>query len=136
MKRTVSKEESIVRPARTAAQARGDAAEALAAEFLARRGLAQVTRNVRCRGGEIDLVCMERDVLVFVEVRLRSNVRFGGAAESITARKRQRIILAARWWLNGAGRRHANRPCRFDAVLMDGPDEHNITWIQGAFDAS
>lgn len=136
MKHAEDNEDPIVRPTRTAAQARGDAAEILAGEFLARHGLAQVTRNIRCRGGEIDLICMHRDVLVFVEVRLRTNPRYGGAAESITARKRQRIILAARWWLNGAGRRHANRACRFDAVLMDGPEEHNITWIKGAFDAA
>ncbi|HRP98157.1 MAG TPA: YraN family protein [Rhodocyclaceae bacterium] len=126
---------AIVRRPRGATQARGAAAEAQAAALLARHGLSVIARNVRCRGGEIDLVCLEREVLVFVEVRLRSDARFGGAAASITARKRQRVILAARWWLAGAGRAHAQRPCRFDAVLFDGADPPRPSWLKGAFDA-
>lgn len=125
----------IVRRRRGDTQARGAAAEAQAAALLARHGLSVIARNVRCRGGEIDLVCLEREVLVFVEVRLRSDTRFGGAAASITARKRQRVILAARWWLAGAGRAHAQRPCRFDAVLFDGAAPPRPSWLKGAFDA-
>lgn len=125
----------IVRRRSGDAQARGAAAETLAASFLAHHGLTIVTRNVRCRGGEIDLVCLDGTVLVFVEVRLRGNARFGGAAASITARKQQRVILAARWWLTGAGRHHAQRPCRFDAVLLDGLEPPRISWLRGAFAA-
>jgi putative endonuclease len=124
----------IVRPARTAAQVRGDAAEARACDFLSTSGLRLLAQNVRCRGGEIDLICLDRDILVFVEVRRRASARFGSAAESITMTKRQRIILAARWWLNGAGRRHANRACRFDALLFDGPDVQTPNWIRHAFE--
>ena len=51
-------------------------------------------------------------------------------------RKKQRIILAAQMWLGGAGRRHANQPCRFDAILLDRLDPARIDWIRGAFDAS
>lgn len=129
------KREGIVRRATPATQGRGRAGEELAERFLVRRGLTVLARNVRCRGGEIDLVCLDRGTVVFVEVRLRSNPRFGGAAASITATKRQRIVLAARWWLAGAGRRHAERPCRFDAVLMNALDEGAIEWLRGAFDA-
>jgi putative endonuclease len=60
-------------------------AEELAARFLERHGLNVLLRNYRCRGGEVDLICRERRVLVFVEVRLRRNASFGGAAASITA---------------------------------------------------
>lgn len=125
----------IVRPSRAPAQGRGAAAEALAADFLAGRGLSIVARNVRCRRGEIDLVCLDRGTLVFVEVRLRTGNRFGGAAASITARKRERIVHAARWWLAGAGRRHAARACRFDAVLLDALDHDGLDWIRNAFEA-
>ncbi len=114
---------------------RGAAAEALAAAHLERHGLTILARNVRCRGGEVDLIAIDRGSLVFVEVRLRSNSRFGGAAASITAAKRQRVILAARFWLYGAGRRYANQPCRFDAVLLERLDSDGIEWIRGAFDA-
>jgi len=50
----------------------GAAAEALAADFLAGRGLTRVERNYRCRGGEIDLIARDGNTLVFVEVRLRA----------------------------------------------------------------
>lgn len=115
---------------------RGAAAEALAADHLEKHGLTILARNVRCRGGEVDLIAIDRASLVFVEVRLRSNSRFGGAAASITAAKRQRVILAARYWLNGTGRRYANQPCRFDAVLLERLDSDGIEWLRGAFDAS
>lgn len=116
-------------------QARGSAAENLAARHLERHGLRVLARNVRCRGGEVDLICLDRGTVAFVEVRLRSNPRFGGAAASITATKRRRVELAARWWLAGAGRAHANRPCRFDAVLLSSLDAAAVEWLRGAFEA-
>lgn len=115
-------------------QARGNAAEQLAARFLTRQGLITLARQVRCRRGEIDLICQDRDTLVFVEVRLRTPGRFGDAATSITPAKQRRIIAAARWWLANTGRAHATRPMRFDAVLMDRLDEAAIIWICGAFE--
>ena len=113
----------------------GAHAEAQAAAFLASRGLRVEARNFRVRGGEIDLVCRDGATLVFVEVRLRRNGRFGGAAESITAAKQRRVLIAAQWWLGGAGRRFRDAPCRFDAVLLDALDPARVTWLPGAFDA-
>jgi len=115
---------------------RGAAAEQLAADYLSAHGLRVVARNYRVRGGEVDLICEDGAALVFVEVRLRSSERFGGAAASIGAAKRQRVILAARHYLVANGRRAGNRPCRFDAVLLDELDAARIDWIRGAFDAS
>lgn len=105
---------------------RGDAAEALAAEFLSARGLTIVERNYRCRGGEIDLVARDRDTLVFVEVRLRSSRGFGGAAASITPAKRKRLRRAAGHYLATLGR---EPPCRFDAILLDALDSKRIEWL-------
>ena len=126
---------AIVDARATPAQARGRIAEELAARHLEARGLRILARNVRCRGGEVDLICLDRGSITFVEVRLRTNPRFGGAGESITAAKQRRVLLAARWWLNGQGRRFQAAPCRFDAVLLDGLDDARITWLRGAFDA-
>lgn len=125
----------IVRRRRTGAQARGEAAESLAEAHLARHGVRTLERRLRCRGGEIDLICLDRDVLVFVEVRLRTPGHFGSAADSITATKQSRVVLAARWWLSGAGRMHASRAMRFDAVLLERLDDRSIDWIRGAFSA-
>lgn len=114
-------------------QQRGAAAEALAAEHLEAQGLRTIARNHRCKGGEIDLVCRDREALVFVEVRLRRNTMFGGAGESITASKRARLVIAARHWL-ATHPADAARPCRFDCVLFDG-DDRRPRWIRDAFRA-
>ncbi|MBI5923686.1 MAG: YraN family protein [Betaproteobacteria bacterium] len=109
----------------------GERAEALAAAYLERQGLRILERNYRVRGGEIDLICDDHGCLVFVEVRLRTSSRFGGAAASITTTKQRRLILAARHYLSG----RREQPCRFDAVLLSGLTDNDIEWIRNAFDA-
>jgi putative endonuclease len=113
----------------------GAQAEELAARLLTRHGLRLLARNVRCRGGEVDLVALEGDTVVFVEVRLRRHRGFGGAAASIGRGKQQRVILAAQHWLAGAGRSWAGRPCRFDAVLYATLGPEAGEWLRGAFAA-
>ncbi|MEW5787032.1 MAG: YraN family protein [Pseudomonadota bacterium] len=107
----------------------GAAAEEQAARHLTARGLRLLARNYRCKGGEIDLVMADGDTLVFVEVRARAPSRFGSAGESITAAKRARVVLAARHYLAS---QRLDRPCRFDAVLLDGA---TLEWLRGAFEA-
>ena len=108
---------------------KGSAAEDTAAAFLASRGLKLLERNYRCRFGEIDLILRDGATLVFVEVRYRGNEAFGGAAESITASKRGKLLKAARHYMGAHGQIPA---CRFDAVLLSGstPD---IDWVVNAF---
>lgn len=115
----------------------GDAGEARALAHLQAAGLRLVERNYRvARGpgaaaGEVDLILRDRDgTLVFVEVRSRASAGYGGAAASITAGKRARIIFAARHFL--AARRGAPPPCRFDVVAIDGD---RVEWLRAAFDA-
>jgi putative endonuclease len=114
---------------RNQAKASGKRAEALSADFLQARGLRLIARNYSCRMGEIDLILADGPTLVFTEVRLRRSRDFGGAAASITAAKRQRILLAARHYLSG----RPERPCRFDVVLLDALDPDQIEWIKDAF---
>lgn len=108
---------------------RGDAAEALAAAFLEAHGLKVVARNFRCRAGEIDLIALSGPTTVFVEVRARTSDRFGGAAASVTAAKRKRLLKTARYYLAQQG---GQRACRFDVVLLSGA-AREIEWIQDAF---
>ena len=108
---------------------RGEAAESLAADFLQRRGLTVLERNYRCRFGEIDLVARSGELLVFVEVRARTSEAFGGAAGSITATKRRRLVAAARHYL---ATHRADRACRFDVVLVRGA-EQQLEWLTDAF---
>jgi putative endonuclease len=112
-------------------QAKGAAAEQLAADYLLQEGLVVIERNFRVRGGEIDLICRDGKTTVFVEVRMRSRSDFGGAAASITATKQARLILAAQHWLV----RHGETLCRFDCVLFDGPEPGKIEWLRNAFSA-
>ncbi|MEP7208093.1 MAG: YraN family protein [Casimicrobiaceae bacterium] len=113
--------------AASGAAATGAAAEALAARYLGARGLAVVARNWKTRRGEIDLIVRDGATLVFVEVRLRRSAQFGGAAASITARKRARLIAAAEHYLAALP---VAPPCRFDAILLDDLGSGRIEWLR------
>ena len=107
----------------------GRRAEDYCATYLQRAGLRVLVRNWRCRHGEIDLIAQDGETLVFLEVRFWREERYGGARESIGARKRARLIAAARAYL--AGRREV--ACRFDALLLDSLDPPALEWIRDAF---
>lgn len=113
---------------------RGMAGENLAAQYLGRRGLKILARNLRCKAGELDLVCLDGGVLAIVEVRQRERAQFGGALDSVTWRKRRKIIRAARYFLQ---RRVEWRDysMRFDVLAVQGlPDGvHEIVWVKDAF---
>ena len=113
--------------------ASGGRAETLAADFLIARGLAIIERNFRCRRGEIDIIARDGDTLVFAEVRLRTRSDYGGAAASITARKRARMTAAALYYLGGRSR--TPPPCRFDALLLDGLASDRIEWLKDVISA-
>ena len=112
-------------------QQRGQAAENQACEYLQKKGLALQERNFRCRQGEIDLVMIDGKTTVFVEVRFRSNTRFGGAAESVDSRKQKKIITTATHYLQKYPLR-AQQPARFDVISINGDE---LEWIQDAFQA-
>lgn len=111
---------------------KGAEAERQAAEFLLQRGLALVDKNYRCRYGEIDLIMREGSTLVFVEVRMRSRADFGGAAASIDAAKRGRLLRTAQHYLSAL---RNIPPCRFDALLVHSADGAQIEWVRNAFGA-
>jgi putative endonuclease len=111
----------------------GGDAEGRAASVLEQAGFTVLARNYRCRAGELDIIARRERVLVIAEVRLRSSAAFGGAAASITAAKRTRIVRATRYLLR-CQPSLAALEVRFDALLLRTP-EGPIEWIEGAFDA-
>ena len=111
----------------------GDRAEALAADFLSRQGLRVLARNVRYRDGELDLVCEQDGQLVFVEVRLRRNTRFGGAAASVGRAKQARLTRAAQRYLAQGSSALRRKPCRFDVLALNALDAESVEWIRDAF---
>lgn len=118
---------------RTPRQRAGDAAEDAACAYLAAQGCTIVARNARYPEGELDIVACEGATLVFVEVRLRSSARYGGAAASVDRFKRRRLLRAAQHWLQQHAGTRAWPACRFDVVTADGG---GVTeWIRDAFGA-
>jgi len=109
---------------------RGEQAEALAAGFAESRGLRILERNYRCRHGELDLIARDGDTLVFIEVRRRTGDRFGGAAASIDAAKRAKLLKTARHYLSGLP---DMPPCRFDAILLAG-EPPRIEWLRNVIE--
>lgn len=109
--------------------------EALARDFLQRQGLTPIAANANYRGGELDLVMRDRDTLVFVEVRYRKSTAFGGAAASVDAGKRRKLVLAAELFL-ASHREFARLSCRFDVVAAHGDVEApTFDWLRDAFRA-
>lgn len=114
---------------RTAKQISGQAGEDAALEHLQKNGLQLVERNFRSKGGEIDLIMQDRGTLVFVEVRKRSDPRFGGAAASVTWQKQRRLIRAAQYYLL---RFRDPPPCRFDVIALEAG---KVDWLKNAIEA-
>jgi putative endonuclease len=124
----------VTEPTRTETRSQGAAAESVVAEFLTGCGLAVLERNVRCRCGEIDLICLDGEVLVMVEVRQRTSGDFGGALASVNGAKRRKLILSAGFILQRR-RVWRDRRVRFDVVGVQGrePAARTISWIKDAF---
>lgn len=106
----------------TAVQGRpelGRRGEDIAAEYLQRKGLVLLSRNWRCRAGELDLVLTDGDRLVVCEVKTRSGPGYGRPAEAVTRHKANRIRLVTRYWLAEFRVRWCE--VRFDVVAVECP---------------
>jgi putative endonuclease len=113
----------------------GKQAEYHACVFLQKQGLSLLDQNYNCRHGEIDLIMLDQDDIVFVEVRSRSRRDYGGAAESINKKKQLKLIKTATHFLQ-------KRKClykvssRFDVIAIQWTaDDWQLEWIKNAFSA-
>jgi putative endonuclease len=123
----------------TVAKSIGERTEQLALDHLQAAGLKVVTRNFRCRVGELDLVMLDGDCLVFVEVRCRCAgtsrmSRYPSAIESVGPRKQRKLAKAALFFL-AKHKAFRNHTVRFDVVAYDGPapEQYTLQWIRDAF---
>jgi putative endonuclease len=111
----------------------GRQAEKLALDHLRAQGLKEISRNFRCRMGEIDLVMWDGDCLVFAEVRFRNQNSYASAAGSVDHHKQRKIIRTAAAFL-GRYPRYSNCAVRFDVVGLDqSGDQTSLRWIKDAF---
>lgn len=91
-----------------------------------------MARNFRRRGGEIDLVMLDRRCLTFVEVRCRASSRFTDPGDTVDKRKQQKLVRTAALFL-ARHPRYANHEVRFDVVSIVGDAKPVIRWIRDAF---
>ena len=111
----------------------GDRGEAMAAEYLRENGYEILASQFRCRFGEIDLIAEQNGTLLFVEVKLRTSLRYGAPREFVTAAKQKKLRAAALLYLS---QRDADVPARFDVaeVYQSGSGAlERIEYIKNAF---
>ena len=140
-------------------QRQGRRFEQQACDFLQAQGLMLIAQNwQQPKVGELDLVMVEKgqawSTLVFIEVRQRQRSGFGDAALSVTKNKQNKIIKAARYFLQQHPE-YSECECRFDVIAYDTnmntnannknktndikeilPENIQPEWLQGAFIAS
>lgn len=111
----------------------GVLAEQGACLLLKKHKLKILHQNYLSRFGEIDIIALSEQHLIFVEVRYRKNTFFGTASETVTTKKQQRIILAARHFLSHG--RYTELPCRFDVIeaSSDKTGKLHFNWLVNAF---
>ncbi len=114
----------------------GQDAEDAALAHLQAQGLHLLARNARYPFGEVDLVLRDGATVVFTEVRFRRGAQFGGAAASVDAAKRRKLVRASQAWLK-SHRELAQAACRFDVVAVSPPSTRDgaihCEWIRAAF---
>jgi putative endonuclease len=118
-----------------ARQVLGRLGEEVAERFLRKKGYKLVARNYRCAAGEVDLIVLDRRVIVFVEVKTRSGDRFGTPFEAVEVRKQRKMMRAAQFFLTEKGLHQ--RDARFDVVGISWPSgKPTVEHIENAFELS
>lgn len=114
---------------------RGQWAEQTALDYLLEKNLKLLSRNFRSARGEIDLIMLDQETIVFIEVRYRLNNNYIHAIETIDGRKCARIIKTSQHYLQ-VNRWTSKNPCRFDVITVTGENNNpEIVWIKNAFQA-
>jgi putative endonuclease len=113
----------------------GKRAEKIALNFLTKQGIKIVSQNFHSRFGEIDLIGLDKQILIFVEVRYRKNEHFLSAVETIDKHKCKKIVITSEYYLN-QHKKYQSYLCRYDVITITGNlNKPVIEWIKNAFQA-
>lgn len=108
----------------------GNKAELKACRLLEANGLQILIQNFKALPyGEIDIIALDKDTVIFIEVKYRKKTNFAKAEETVTYTKQRKIINTANIFLQ-KNVNHTNKQCRFDVIAIN---EENINWIKDAF---
>jgi putative endonuclease len=111
----------------------GKDGERIAELFLKKKGYKLVERNYRCAAGELDLVMLDRRVIVFVEVKTRTGSGYGTPLEAVAVRKQKKMIYVAEFFLSA--KKLSQREARFDVVGVSWPGAQPLVeHIENAFE--
>ena len=111
----------------------GRRGEQLAAIFLKKQRHRVVARNYTCSVGEIDLITLDGDTVVFVEVKTRTSRELAAPQDAVNRRKQRKIIRVAQFFIQQTGSQE--RACRFDiiAVTINDDGQPEIEHFANAF---
>ncbi|ENV46556.1 endonuclease [Acinetobacter brisouii CIP 110357] len=120
-------------------------AEQLAQHYLQQQGFTLLAQCYCCRYGEIDLIMVNAEQLIFVEVKARASTTFGKASESISFNKQRKVIRTAEIFLLQHPA-YQNFACRFDVICIQVQQQiakmlqqdfsqltYDLDWIEAAF---
>ena len=106
--------------------------ETAAAQYLTAGGMQLIDRRWRCQAGEIDLILLDGDTLVFAEVKARERLSRIDAQYAVTPGKQRRMTESVRWYL-GAHPEHDGRMIRFDVITVA---KDGVLHIPNAFEGT
>jgi putative endonuclease len=113
---------------------KGNITERFAEQYLTKHGLTFVESNYHSRQGEIDLIMRDGETYVFIEVKYRKNMNFGGAIAAIPISKQKKIRHCITFYLHQVGLNEYNTPCRIDVIALVGDiTQPQVTWLKNAF---
>jgi putative endonuclease len=111
----------------------GKQKEQQAKKWLIKQGIEIIAENHRCKGGEIDLIGLQLQTLIFFEVKYRKSADFGHPAEMVNAKKQQHIINCAQQFLQKHPK-YQTLAMQFDVITFSA-DNQEPEWIRNAFQA-
>ena len=110
----------------------GNNAEDIACQYLLELGWDIIERNYYAGHNEIDIIAKDEDIIVFIEVKMRSSTHFGLPIEHVNETKVFRIFKAAERWVQENECQHT--PLRFDIIgILQKKNTHDLTHLKDAF---
>jgi len=114
----------------------GSLGEQMACDYLNASGYKVLERNFSCKTGEVDIIALQEEAVVFIEVKTRSSDKYGMPSEAVSPAKQRKIIKTALYYLQS--RKLLDYMCRFDVIeiKIDEENKNQVNLIKDAFQYS